>query len=103
MAIEIKVPADLAELAREFLENRKTELALFERFLREKNFKEVARLAHNLKGNGACYGFPQLTKIGDQLEVAAKAGELNDCANLVRQIQDFVQNTKIVVVAGVAV
>jgi len=43
-----------------------------EELLAVSDFKSLAALAHNLKGTGASYGFPDLTRMGTVLEHSAK-------------------------------
>lgn len=41
------------------------------------NTKQVAMLAHQLKGAGGGYGFPQITVAGEALERAAREADLS--------------------------
>jgi hypothetical protein len=41
-------------------------------FLAISDFNSLAALGHNLKGTGASYGFPDLTRIGTSLEHSAR-------------------------------
>jgi HPt (histidine-containing phosphotransfer) domain-containing protein len=52
------------------------------------DFERLAVLAHNLKGNGAAYGFSDLTRLGDALEQSAKQ---SDRAALSAQLSELKQ------------
>jgi HPt (histidine-containing phosphotransfer) domain-containing protein len=54
--------------------------------LGRENFKELALLAHNWKGTGTSFGFPEITRLGTDLELAAN--ELNH-DSVSRQIADL--------------
>jgi HPt (histidine-containing phosphotransfer) domain-containing protein len=40
-----------------------------------RQFGEIRVLGHNLKGSGGAYGFPELSRIGANIELAAKSGD----------------------------
>ncbi|MDP8989496.1 MAG: response regulator, partial [Acidobacteriota bacterium] len=70
--ITIEISLDLEDIVPGYLAARRTELPVMEGLLAASDFKGLAALAHNLKGTGASYGFPDLTRIGSVLEHAAK-------------------------------
>ena len=46
------------------------------------DFARVAVLAHNLKGTGGAFGFPELSVMGGKLETLAKAGDVAELGEL---------------------
>ncbi len=62
-----------------FLAARRREHLWMESALAERDFGEIARLGHRLKGSGSSFGFPELTSIGARIERAAKAGDADGC------------------------
>lgn len=40
-----------------------------------KSFDRIGSLAHNIKGTGGCYGFPQLTRLAGALEASARMAD----------------------------
>lgn len=65
---------DLAELER-FAERMITETEA-----RTAHYFEVARIAHDLKGQGAVFGYPTITRVADSLCRATRAIEAHDRA-----------------------
>ena len=65
---------DMAELVRSFV----TELALrvetLEQLVSAESLEDLQRMAHQLKGAGGGYGFPQITEVAADLEQALKQG-----------------------------
>ena len=55
-----------------YLEHRKNDLKFCLEWLTKNNFCEIERVGHQLKGNGATFGYPDLTSLGAELELAAQ-------------------------------
>jgi HPt (histidine-containing phosphotransfer) domain-containing protein len=56
-----------------FLERRRRDVASIRAALECGDFETIDRLGHNLRGNGLSFGFPEMSAIGERLEVAAVA------------------------------
>jgi PAS domain S-box-containing protein len=78
--IRIDVPPGLEEIVPGYLAARRKELPEMMALLADSGYERLAFLAHDLKGTGGSYGFPELTRMGAVLEHAARqmdAGALN--------------------------
>jgi len=64
--------ADMAELIELFVQEMPDRLTVLEQSLEQENWSELARFAHQLKGAGGSYGYPQLTPVAARLEQLAK-------------------------------
>ena len=60
-----------------YIRNRSEDLRKCREYFGTKNFEEIERIGHKLKGNGSTFGFPDLSKIGMELEVHAKKEDLS--------------------------
>ncbi len=60
-----------ARLLPKFIEHRERDVASIRDALARQDFDAIARLGHNMRGNGRSYGFPELGAIGELLESAA--------------------------------
>lgn len=67
----VLVEADIADLVEEFLADWRSHVLDMEALLGADDFTELYRLGHNLKGSGAGYGFPKLSRMGEVIERAA--------------------------------
>ncbi|MBK7875096.1 MAG: response regulator [Planctomycetes bacterium] len=68
---------ELAELVQLFVADLSRDLEKLTRALEAGDLKQVAFLAHQLKGSAGSYGFPELTRQAARLESCAK-GQLSD-------------------------
>lgn len=72
----VYVDPDFEDLIPSFLESRKNDIEAIRRGLSSSDLKEVRRLGHGMKGAGAGYGFPEISRIGSVIEEAASSGDV---------------------------
>ena len=48
-----------------------------------------------MKGHGSAYGFDFISKIGAEIEAAAKEEKLDEISGMVTQLEDYIKNLKI--------
>jgi PAS domain S-box-containing protein len=77
----------LGEVIDAFLADAPTLLATLRSSLDDGNSEELRRAAHTLKSNGATLGAKEFAELCRTLEQRAKAGELDDAAELVGRIE----------------
>lgn len=65
---------DMFEIVREFATELPARIAKLEAHLASGALRELQTLAHQLKGAGGGYGFPQITELAASLEQALKSG-----------------------------
>ncbi len=68
----IDIPAGLETAAQRFIQSRKDEMPYLRQLAAQENFAQLRILAHNMKGTGSSYGFPDLTRLGSLIESSAK-------------------------------
>ncbi|MBL8220732.1 MAG: response regulator, partial [Bryobacterales bacterium] len=71
----VELPPAIRALGPAYLNKRRQEVPLILELLAQADYERIATLAHNLKGTGAAYGFPQISVIGAEMEAAAKLGD----------------------------
>ena len=69
--ILIEPPPGLEKIVPGYLSARREDVPKMMALLAASDFPSLAVLGHNLKGNGASYGFPELTRIGNELMQSA--------------------------------
>ena len=79
----VTMPVGLEDFVPDYLEKRRQELPILQRSLEAGEFDSIRRLAHDLKGTGASFGFPELTEIGEAMMSSATDGST---AMLTRQL-----------------
>ena len=70
----VSLPPEVVALVPEFIRRRGEDIQTVRLHLRDGNFNAIRELAHNIKGTGTSFGFPQITEAGRRMETAALAG-----------------------------
>jgi signal transduction histidine kinase/HPt (histidine-containing phosphotransfer) domain-containing protein len=84
-----RIPPDLADLAEEYLTNRRADAAALHEALKAGDFTGAKRRGHNMKGSGAGYGFPRVSELGSRIERAAEAGDAVAVARWADALADY--------------
>ncbi len=93
---EVVVPdSDIADLAKRFLERRREDMDSLRTLAEERNFEELRRLGHNLKGSGRSYGFGRLSDFGATLEKAARSQDALSCEGAVEAIAAYLKQVRL--------
>ncbi|HUA57654.1 MAG TPA: PAS domain S-box protein [Verrucomicrobiae bacterium] len=93
--ISIQMPEGIETLVPQYLAERRAEVADIQAMLAASDFARIAWLAHNIKGTGLSYGFADLTRIGRDLELAAKAGDRATLRNSVTELSDYLSRVEL--------
>lgn len=83
---------DLMALLPGYLERREQDLCRISELFKELNFIEIARIAHKMKGTGAGYGLPELSRLANQLERAAKSTDALAMAESIEKIEEIIDS-----------
>ena len=75
--IYIATPKGLEDLVPAYLEARRRDAQQAAVMLDHHDFQGVIKIAHNMAGSGASYGFQGLSELGGALEIAARAGDVS--------------------------
>ncbi len=89
------VDRDIADLVPEFLENRRTDIDDLRRLATEGDFVTMRRLGHSMKGTGTAYGFVDVSELGDIIEVAMDAGDLDRALAAVDALERYLDTVRI--------
>lgn len=95
MRVTVKVGPEFADLAREYLENRKLELPRLKDCMARSSYNEIRDISHKMKGNGATYGFPEFSRIGGALEKASGIEDGAASRLLIDELEAYVNNVDI--------
>ena len=78
--------AELAKLVPDYVAARRLELPFLRALLADRRFDDIGRIAHRMKGTGATYGLPEVTRLGAALESAALAANAPAITNVLDQL-----------------
>lgn len=93
--ILIQVDPDLLELAEPYLAKRKEEITVLETLLKASDYPSIQSLAHKMKGVAASYGFEELSRLGAELEMEAKASNAAPMSQILGLIRDYLSRVEI--------
>lgn len=79
-----------AELKLRYLERRKEDLVICQQSLDAKQFTEIEKIGHQLKGNGATFGHPDLSVLGKNIELAAKAHDFTELEHRLKEFSHWI-------------
>lgn len=88
------VPKDLRHLVPGFLARRDQEILDMAGLIERKDFRTIQDIAHRLKGNGAGFGFPLISDIGEDLELAAIAEDLSRVQYVFGQLVKYLADVR---------
>ena len=87
--IFVQAPEGLEALVPAYLEARKKELTTLVKLMQASEFDRISRVGHDLKGTGESFGFPDLTRIGADLEKSANKQSLLELGEELTRLADF--------------
>ena len=77
----------MEELRGEYMAAFAGVLAEFDSLVAQQDAAALGGLGHRLKGNGASYGFPEISALGAQIEQLGKTGDLDAICPLIEQLR----------------
>ncbi len=90
----LRVLKSLENLMPKFLNHQNKNGENLEKFLQTKNFMQIARLGHVIKGSAGGYGFRELIDIGNEIELAAQDQDLASTELSISRYCDYIKNIK---------
>ena len=96
-AIRVSISSVVMPLIPDFLEARAEDAVRIPALADARDYAEVRRLGHNMKGNGGAYGFVFITEIGAEIERAAHDEDGSKANAAAARLSDYL--TRVIVVA----
>jgi len=90
------VDEDLSELIPGFLTHKRADVVTIVDANARRDYAEIGRIAHRIKGEGTSYGFETMTEMGRSLEQAAAIRDDGAVATLARQLLNYMDRLEIV-------
>lgn len=94
--IIVLVARDYEDLIPGFLANRRKDLGRMADALASGDFDAARFAGHGLKGLGATYGFEEISRIGADIEDAARAEDPRALARLIAEFTDYLDRLQVV-------
>jgi HPt (histidine-containing phosphotransfer) domain-containing protein len=93
--IELFVDRELAAIVPKYLDNLRRQVSLMTASLAAQDFHAIFLLGHNMKGTGSMVGIPRISKIGEQLEAAARAQDTGAIKRLTDELVRLLESMNI--------
>jgi HPt (histidine-containing phosphotransfer) domain-containing protein len=93
--VRVNVPEFIRELAPEFLRRQRYGLLTVVTALKKEEFAPIQSFAHNMKGCGRSFGFPRLTDLGREMELAAKDCDAERLRKQARDLREYLTEVDI--------
>ncbi|MCH8069964.1 MAG: hypothetical protein IID16_11965 [Candidatus Marinimicrobia bacterium] len=85
---------EFQDLIRSYLDYLMDSLVTFKVNCVERNYSEIRKFAHNLKGSGGGYGFDDLTQLGNDISSAAMRKDANKLDSLMKELEDLIMKKR---------
>jgi PAS domain S-box-containing protein len=86
---------EVIQFQTEYIDQLKIEIADLEKILSPKEFEKFKFFGHNIKGNGVAYGFPDISKLGAQIENFSKDKDYASLTTAFEELKKFISEVKI--------
>lgn len=78
------------EILAKYHSRRKEDLELCRKSLTQQDYTVIERIGHRLKGNGVTFGYPELSKLGEEMENSARSSDVSTMRSTVNELEDWV-------------
>lgn len=85
---------EFAEIAATFVDSAEKRLAEMQNAARESDYRQLARLAHWLKGSGGSAGYPMLTEQAIELEHGALQANVDTIRSGIEEIESLIRRSR---------
>jgi HPt (histidine-containing phosphotransfer) domain-containing protein len=92
----VEVDEDLSDLIPGFLARKRAEVAAIFEALAQRNYEDIGRIAHRIKGEGGSYGFDAMSEIGRSLQHVATMRDDSAVTTLARQLLNYLDHLEVV-------
>ena len=76
------------EVLAKYKSRRKNDLEICRQALQTRDYAPIGQVGHNMKGNGVTFGFPELSKLGEELEFCV---EHNDVVGIQKAVESLAE------------
>lgn len=86
---------EIIKFQTEYIDQLKIDIQNLDKKLSPREFETFKFFGHNIKGNGVAYGFPEISKIGAELEIAAKEQDYASLTTVFDKLKRYVDGINI--------
>lgn len=86
---------DVQALMPLYFESRWNEIPRLRELVAQGELKQVARMGHSMRGNGATYGVQEICGLGEQLQEAAHQQNTTRLLTVIQELEDFLRKLQL--------
>lgn len=94
----VEIDDELSPIVPEFLSKRRNDCAQILQDLQAGKFTEIRTLGHRMKGAGGSYGFDEISELGEIIENAALAADIEPIRTAVQRLESYLDRVEVVYV-----
>jgi HPt (histidine-containing phosphotransfer) domain-containing protein len=91
----VTVDDDIVDLVPGYVAAQRKNVTTLQDLLERGDFKGIRQQGHKMKGSGAGYGLPGVTRVGSQLEMAAAHGDSESVRKSLADLQEYLTRLNI--------
>jgi len=91
----VTVDREIAALVPRFLANRAADLVKIRAALAGSDFATIRIAAHGMKGAGGGYGFPEISRLGAEMEEGARQADAAAIDALVAKLEEYLGRVEV--------
>lgn len=92
----VEVDEDLSDLIPGFLTHKRADIDTIMEAVTRRDYAEIGRIAHRIKGEGGSYGFESMTEMARGLEQAVAIRDESAVTTLARQMLSYLDRVEVV-------
>lgn len=85
----MSIPPEIQARIPTYLSRRRQDLLVMKNMIAEGDFERIRVLAHNMKGSGSGYGFPELSKLGADIEKSAASRQQHELDQQTKSLESL--------------
>ena len=94
-SVTLDIDPFLADLVPGYVREQRRQMADLRRLVTDGDMDRLKRIAHNLKGTGASYGIPDVTRLGRALETAGQQGDAPMVSSLIEELDALLARVQV--------
>jgi hypothetical protein len=97
--VRVEVDEDIKSLIPDFLEGRRSDVETLPALIEKKDYKQIVKIGHGMRGSGGGYGFEEITIIGEGIESGGHAQDDDKILLMVSKLSDYLERVEVVYVS----
>ncbi len=94
-SVTLDIDPVLADLVPGYVREKRRQMADLRRLVTDGDMDRLKRIAHNIKGTGASYGIPDVTRLGRALETAGQQGDAPMVSSLIEELDALLARVQV--------